>query len=121
MLPTNLLNLLLLAIVICTLGGLFVFDILQLFFLIVEFSLNLTHIVVTSIDELGKALLSFILQIIDSLGFQLKIFLALLKLRVELVDLDQAVNISLVVVNNIFLFFLNVVDGGLNLRCQILF
>ena len=39
----------------------------------------------------------------------------------ELFDLDQAMNLSLVVINNIFLLFLNVVDGSLNLGCQILF
>ena len=38
----------------------------------------------------------------------------------ELVDLIKACNLSLVIIDNIFLFFLNVVDRSLNLGCQIL-
>ena len=39
----------------------------------------------------------------------------------ELVDFVQAGNLSLFIINAILLLFLDIVDSGLNLRCQILF
>lgn len=42
------------------------------------------------------------------------------QVRMELIDFVEASNLSLLIVHDIFLFFLNVVDRCLNLGCQIL-
>lgn len=114
------LNLLLLSIVFGILSGFFVLDVLKLTFLLLQLSLNYRNVSLAGFVELRKVLESLGRHSIDLLAVNIHICLAGLKVQMELVDFVEARNLSPIIIDNIFLLFLNIVDRSLNLGCQIL-
>ena len=114
------LNLLLLAIVISVLCSFFIFDILEVFFLMLKFNLNYLEVSDASFVELREALEGSPRHSVDRLALYVHVLLASHQVLMELVDFVEAGNLSLFIVDNIFLLFLNIVHRSLNLGCQIL-
>ena len=59
-------------------------------------------------------------HVVDFLTLHVNICLAFGQVGVELVDFVESANLPLFVVDDVFLFFLDVVDSGLDLGSQIL-
>lgn len=114
------LNLLLLAIIFSVLRSFLVFDILELFFLMMQLGLNCLEIGNSSLVKLREALEGFLGHRFNFLALSIHVNLASSQVLVELVNLIQARNLPLFIVHDIFLLFSNVINCRLNLGCQIL-
>lgn len=85
-----------------------------------QFNLNYLEVSDASFVKLREALEGFPRHSVDRLALYVHVLLASNQVLMELVDFVEAGNLSLFIVDNIFLLFLNIVHRSLNLGCQIL-
>ena len=74
----------------------------------------------TRLIELCEALHGLLSHVTDGLVLGVNVCLSCPQVMVHLVYFLEAGHLAVLIINNIFLLFLNVVDRGLNLGCQVL-
>lgn len=110
----------LLAVVFGVLRRLCILNILYLGLLLSQLAFDESLVGAASFIELREALSRLLLYRLDLGVLGVDLSLGLHQICVELVDLIETGNLALLVVDDIFLFFANIVDRCLNLGCQVL-